>query len=68
VDGAQKTLLEILAQDPRSSHKGDKNARGSLSNEPYRLLFGGIEVEFIVDEMGATIMGVVPAPVDNESS
>jgi tRNA-Thr(GGU) m(6)t(6)A37 methyltransferase TsaA len=72
MDGAQKTLLEILAQDPRSSHKGDKNARGSLSNEPYRLLFGGIEVEFIVDETGATVMGVVPSPVekggDDESS
>lgn len=62
-DAAIQTLKEVLAQDPRSSHKGvSKNQRGSLSSEEYRLLFGRLEIEFIVNESGATVIGIQKAP------
>ena len=56
---ALQTLKEILAQDPRSSHKGvSKNQRGSVSSETFKLLFCKIEVEFLVEDNGAKIVGI----------
>jgi tRNA-Thr(GGU) m(6)t(6)A37 methyltransferase TsaA len=70
LEAAKNTLKEILAQDPRSSHKGvSKNRRGSLSSESsYRLIFSGVEVEFVVEESGARVVGVHPAPVERQES
>lgn len=51
VDAARKTLNEILAQDPRSSHKGLKaNARGSTAagQQAYNLVFGQTQIFFRV--------------------
>ena len=58
VAAAQQTLKEILAQDPRSSHKGLKtNARGTIANsnddsnnssQAYNLVFGHCQVFFRV--------------------
>eukprot|EP00977_Amphora_coffeiformis_P005927 scaffold1267_cov171-Amphora_coffeaeformis.AAC.3 len=52
---ARQSLVEILAQDPRSSHKGLKNnARGmtttttEVSNSSYNLVFGQCQVFFSV--------------------
>lgn len=69
-EAAKATLKEILAQDPRSSHKGvSKNQRGSFSNDSsYRLIFSGVEVEFVVEEMGAIVVGIQPAPIDRQHS
>jgi tRNA-Thr(GGU) m(6)t(6)A37 methyltransferase TsaA len=59
LQAAIQTLTEILAQDPRSSHKGvTKNQRGSVSSETYRLLFCRVEVEFLVDDSGARVVGI----------
>lgn len=59
LSAATRTLTEILAQDPRSSHKGvSRNQRGSTSNETYKLLFCGIEVEFLVNESGARVVNL----------
>lgn len=65
-EGAKKTLLEILAQDPRTSHKGvSKNQRGSLSGfESYRIVFCRVEIEFTVEESGATVVEVHPYDAD----
>jgi tRNA-Thr(GGU) m(6)t(6)A37 methyltransferase TsaA len=70
LEAAKNTLEEILAQDPRSSHKGvSKNQRGSVSNESsYRLMFSGVEVEFVVEESGARVVDVHPAPVERQES
>lgn len=57
------TLKEILAQDPRSSHKGvTKNQRGSVSSETYRLMFCKVEIEFSVSENGARVVAIHEAP------
>ena len=60
LQGAKSTLLEILAQDPRTSHKGiSKNQRGSMSGaETYKIIFCKVEIEFVVEESGATIVAV----------
>jgi hypothetical protein len=66
---AKQTLEEILAQDPRSSHKGvSKNQRGSVSSNPesYRLLFAKIEVEFVVEETGARVVAIHSAPPEEQ--
>jgi tRNA-Thr(GGU) m(6)t(6)A37 methyltransferase TsaA len=49
---AKRTIEEVLAQDPRSSHKGIKeNGRGSKVNEhTYSLVFGQCQIHFIVRE------------------
>lgn len=62
LQAAKQTLLEILAQDPRTSHKGvSKNQRGSLSgSETYRILFCKVEIEFSVSELGGTVIAVHP--------
>ena len=65
---AKQTLIEILAQDPRSSHKGvTTNQRGSLSGtEPYKILFAFVEVEFVVNENGAYVIAIHPAPQEEQ--
>jgi len=63
LEAAMQTLREILAQDPRSSHKGvSENQRGSVSSEPYRLIFCRLEIEFMVQGSGATVVGIGKAP------
>jgi len=64
-EAAKQTLIEILSQDPRSSHRGlAKNQRGSVGKDDvYRLTFGKVIVEFIVTrEAGAIVKNVVEAP------
>eukprot|EP00536_Pseudo-nitzschia_multiseries_P018599 jgi/Psemu1/248833/estExt_Genewise1.C_27480002 len=71
---AKQTLIEILSQDPRSSHRGlSKNQRGSISakggnnkqesgdgnNDFYRLSFGNLVIEFLVAEKGAIVKRIV---------
>ena len=68
VEAAEQTLLEILSQDPRSSHKGEKNTRGTISSESYKLIFGKCEIEFLVKDSGATVTGINEAPPSEESS
>ena len=50
VEAAKQTLIQILAQDPRSSHKGvSQNARGSCSNDDsYSIIFCETQVSFVV--------------------
>jgi tRNA-Thr(GGU) m(6)t(6)A37 methyltransferase TsaA len=68
LEAAKQTLTEILAQDPRSSHKGvSKNRRGSLSqDESYKLIFARVEVEFVVKESGAYVIAIHRAPEETE--
>jgi tRNA-Thr(GGU) m(6)t(6)A37 methyltransferase TsaA len=54
-DGYQaviQTLREVLAQDPRSSHKGQSvHARGTTAAETdYHILFGDLRVSFVVQD------------------
>jgi tRNA-Thr(GGU) m(6)t(6)A37 methyltransferase TsaA len=66
-EAARQTLTEILAQDPRSSHKAAKNQRGSFSSETYQLLFGKAEIEFLVRESGALVVRVAAAAPDGDT-
>lgn len=67
---AKQTLIEILSQDPRSSHRGlSKNQRGSISGTPkgseedvYRLSFGKVLIEFIVTSKGAIVKNILEGP------
>jgi len=61
-EAAKQTLKEVLAQDPRSSHKGLKsNARGTKSQDgSYRLIFGQCQVDFMVNETGVEVTQVSP--------
>jgi tRNA-Thr(GGU) m(6)t(6)A37 methyltransferase TsaA len=77
--GALKTLREVLAQDPRSSHKGLKtNARGTLSVaerakatsdsvKGYRLIFCQCQVEFVVVEQGVQVIEITAVNFDQDS-
>ena len=72
---AKQTLIEILSQDPRSSHRGlSKNQRGSLSSassvssgtsgtteamDLYRLSFGKLVIEFVVAAKGAVVKNIL---------
>jgi len=55
LDSAVRTVKEILAQDPRASAR-----RGSSQKDPYRCLFCGVQLEFVVDaEVGVVeVVGV----------
>lgn len=57
VEPARQTLNEVLAQDPRSSHRGVE-ARGSVSGEAYHLIFGQSQVSFVVNENGVQVTAV----------
>lgn len=70
-EGAQETVKQILAQDPRSSHKGLKqNARGSGNaggrscSSAYSLIFCAIKISFIVNKDGARVTEIVPVDFD----
>ena len=79
VQAARATLLEILAQDPRSSHKGLKvNQRGSttktthktndeVDNKTYSLVFGRTQVEFQVLSSGVQVESVTPVDFDEDA-
>ena len=57
--GAEQTLREILAQDPRSTHKGvTVNKRGSCSDQAYTLIFGATQVSFWCAHDAVTITDV----------
>jgi len=76
-DAAKQTLIEILSQDPRTSHRGiSKNQRGTVSSSStgkedqligkddiYRITFGRAIVEFLVlTGKGAIVKNVLEAP------
>ena len=66
--GAVMTLKEIIAQDPRSTHKGVDNARGKTSkDETYSLIFCQCQVDFCVSLLGASVMRVVAVDFDPDS-
>ena len=79
---AKQTLIEILSQDPRSSHKGlSKNQRGSVSssnqkgnkqkgsdNDIYRLSFGKLVIDFLVTENGAIVKKIIEAPKEGATT
>ncbi|GKY91750.1 hypothetical protein MPSEU_000146700 [Mayamaea pseudoterrestris] len=72
--GAVETLTQVLAQDPRSSHRGLKtNARGttattlSPSDATYSLIFGHTKVEFRVSSKGAQVMHVSAVDFDESA-
>ena len=82
VQGARETLREILAQDPRSSHKGLKtNQRGSNSNsnnggaivgasgenKTYNLVFGKTQVEFQVLPSGVQVESINSVDFDDDA-
>lgn len=46
-EAAKKTLLEILAQDPRATHK-----RQTVMKTAYKIVFGATQIEFIVPTAG----------------
>jgi tRNA-Thr(GGU) m(6)t(6)A37 methyltransferase TsaA len=75
-EGAMQTLKEVLAQDPRSSHKGLKeNARGTAASNNsdktsngYRVIFGQCQVEFVVlEEQGVLVTELSPVDFDPNS-
>ena len=79
-NGALQTLREVLAQDPRSSHKGiQDNARGTLSPlritggvldkrlKEYNFVFGQCQVEFVVVEEGVQVTDISAIDFDPES-
>jgi tRNA-Thr(GGU) m(6)t(6)A37 methyltransferase TsaA len=58
-EAAQQTLLEILAQDPRSSHKGvTGNGRGSSSEQAYKLIFCETQVSFVCERQEVKVTEV----------
>lgn len=65
---ARRTLQEVLAQDPRSSHKGLKdNARGSQSvGSTYKLIFCQCQVEFVVASDKVQVVAITPVDFDPE--
>ena len=79
---AKQTLIEILSQDPRSSHRGlSKNQRGSVSsssskgnkekgsdNDIYRLSFGKLVIDFLVTENGAVVKKIIEAPKEGATT
>lgn len=67
---AKATLIQILAQDPRSSHRGLKtNQRGTTTdeNEVYSLVFGKLQVGFQVLSWGVQVVQVAPADFDEDA-
>jgi tRNA-Thr(GGU) m(6)t(6)A37 methyltransferase TsaA len=67
--GALDTLSQVLAQDPRSSHRGLKNnARGTVDDDAtsssYKLIFGQTQVEFTVSDRGAEVINVAGVEFD----
>jgi len=79
---AKQTLIEILSQDPRSSHRGlSKNQRGSVSSSSskgnkekgsdkdiYRLSFGKLVIDFLVTENGAVVKKIIEAPKEGATT
>jgi tRNA (Thr-GGU) A37 N-methylase len=65
VQTAQQTLKEILAQDPRSSHKGQAvHARGSTApTTDYHIVLGQLRIGFIVSDNYHVVVRTVD-PVD----
>lgn len=67
LSGAKLTLQQVLAQDPRSSHKGI-DARGSRSaTMTYSLIFGQCQVDFTVTGEGVTVTDVTAVDFDPSS-
>lgn len=65
--GARATVQQILAQDPRSSHKGLKeNARGSNGGS-YNFIFGKTRISFQVGKEGVRVTEVALVNFDADS-
>jgi tRNA (adenine37-N6)-methyltransferase len=64
LEAARATLTEMLAQDPRASHKGLKvNQRGTATaaaDPLYTLVFGQTQVEFLVRHDRVRVEQIVP--------
>jgi tRNA-Thr(GGU) m(6)t(6)A37 methyltransferase TsaA len=72
VGAAEDTILQILSQDPRSSHKGLKvNQRGSVSTvestgaTTYNIVFCETKISFTVTQDSAIVTGVLPVTFDD---
>ncbi|KAJ1454237.1 TsaA-like domain-containing protein [Pelagophyceae sp. CCMP2097] len=66
VDGAERTISELLAQDPRNKRcraaaKAERDDRGQAAQcGAYKIHFAGVEVEFVVDRLVCKVVGVKP--------
>jgi tRNA-Thr(GGU) m(6)t(6)A37 methyltransferase TsaA len=61
---SKTTIQQILAQDPRSSHKGLKeNARGSTSGT-YSFIFCDVQVTFATSKDGVLVKEIIPVQFD----
>ena len=67
-EGALQTLRQILAQDPRSSHRGvTKSVRGQANTgTPYHIVLGLAQVTFSVRENMVLVEAVHPVHFDPE--
>ncbi|CAB9504724.1 Putative S-adenosylmethionine-dependent methyltransferase RcsF [Seminavis robusta] len=69
-EASRATLVEILAQDPRSSHKGLKvNQRGTTnkSSQTYSLIFCQTQVNFVVLSWGVQVESVTAVDFDDDA-
>jgi tRNA (adenine37-N6)-methyltransferase len=70
-EAAQSLLVEILQQDPRSSHRGLKeNQRGSAGTCPidYAMIIGHCQVSFAVSDGGVTVTKIVGVDLDPDTT
>lgn len=61
------TIVQILAQDPRSTHKGVRNARGSATST-YSFVFGSLMIAFAVQTDPPRVDVTAVEPVSFDSS
>lgn len=68
-EGAHQALSQILAQDPRSSHRGlVSNARGQRSEgQVYNIVFCNIQVSFSVAETSVHVVSVQKVEFEPDS-
>ena len=68
---AKITLKQILAQDPRSSHKrgtvSSSSNSSNTTNSDYQLIFGRLQVQFSVNKDGITIVTIAPIDFDSNA-
>jgi tRNA-Thr(GGU) m(6)t(6)A37 methyltransferase TsaA len=71
IKAAQSLLVEILQQDPRSSHRGLKeNQRGSAEPSPvdYTMIIGQCQVSFAVAASGVTVTKIAGVELDPDTT
>lgn len=68
LEDAKEVISQVLAQDPRSSHKGIKsNQRGTDSKEDYSFVFTKCKISFQVTDSKAIVTQVEGIDFDEES-